>query len=144
LISALTGNAGTVPGKPATPSAATIAVQAASGEAEAQASIRAAQLIRAYRVIGHLEANLDPLGLEKRKPLPQLQPSFYGFDGADLDRPIFLDGIMGLEAATPRRLVEVLRRTYCGPVGYEFMHINDPEQRDWLQRRIEGADKQIR
>ena len=50
---------------------------------------------------------------------------------------------MGLESATPRQMVEILQRTYCGPIGYEFMHINDPEQKDWLQRRIEGPDKQI-
>jgi 2-oxoglutarate dehydrogenase E1 component len=145
LISALTGDVGLSSGKSGArpPETAQAVGQTAAGEAEAQVSIRATQLIRAYRVIGHLEANLDPLGLEKRKPLPQLQPSFYGFDGADLDRPIFIDGIMGLESATPRQLVDILRRTYCGSVGYEFMHINDPEQRDWLQRRIEGAEKQI-
>jgi 2-oxoglutarate dehydrogenase E1 component len=144
LISALTGGAGPpADNRRALPPEAAQARQTAVGEAEAQVSIRATQLIRAYRVIGHLEANLDPLGLEKRKPLPQLQPTFYGFEGAERDRPIFIDGIMGLESATPRQLVDILRRTYCGPVGYEFMHINDPEQRDWLQRRIEGAEKQI-
>jgi 2-oxoglutarate dehydrogenase E1 component len=144
LISALTGGAGPpADNSRALPPEAAQARQTAVGEAEAQVSIRATQLIRAYRVIGHLEANLDPLGLEKRKPLPQLQPTFYGFEGAERDRPIFIDGIMGLESATPRQLVDILRRTYCGPVGYEFMHINDPEQRDWLQRRIEGAEKQI-
>ena len=137
LVSALTGDWGAAPGKQAA------APAPAHDGADAQASIRAIQLVRAYRVIGHLEANLDPLGLEKRKPLPQLQPSFYGFHDQDLDRPIFIDGVMGLESATPRQMVQILRRTYCGPIGYEFMHINDPEQKDWLQRRIEGPDKHI-
>ena len=143
FLSALTGDPGPAPKKPvATPIPPAAHPEAA--EAEAQASIRAIQLVRAFRVIGHLEANLDPLGLEKRKPLPQLQPSFYGFHDEDLDRPIFIDGVtMGMETATPRQLVQILRRIYCGPIGYEFMHINDPEQRDWLQRRIEGADKAI-
>jgi 2-oxoglutarate dehydrogenase E1 component len=138
LVSALTGDWGVPPKKAA---AAPAPAPAAGGDP--QASIRAIQLVRAYRVIGHLEANLDPLGLEKRKPHPQLQPSFYGFHEEDLDRPIFIDGVMGLESATPRQMVEILQRTYCGPIGYEFMHINDPEQKDWLQRRIEGPDRQI-
>ncbi len=106
---------------------------------DAQASIRAIQLVRAYRVTGHREAGLDPLKLSKPKPLPQLQTSFYGFSDRDLDRPIFIDGVMGRETATPRELVDILRQTYCGTIGYEYMHITDPEQRDWLQRRIEGV-----
>ncbi len=141
LVSALTGDWGT-PSKTA-PSAAPAQASAAASGAGAKASIRAIQLVRAYRVMGHLEANLDPLGLDKKKPYPQLQPSFYGFHDSDLDKPIFMDGVMGLESATPRQMVDILRRTYCGPIGYEFMHINDPEQKDWLQRRIEGPDKHI-
>src|SRR4029078_12636094 len=109
----------------------------------AQESIRTIQLVRAYRVIGHLEADLDPLKLTPRQPHPQLDPAFYGFHAEDMDRPIFIDGVMGLESATPRRMTEILKRTYCGRIGYEFMHISDPEQKDWLQRRIEGPDKEI-
>ena len=106
-------------------------------------SIRAIQMVRAYRVIGHLEAELDPLHLSPRTPHAQLDPAFYGFHDADLDRPVFVGGVLGLEAATPRRMVDILKRTYCGRIGYEFMHINDAEQKDWLQRRIEGPDKEI-
>jgi len=109
----------------------------------AQESIRAIQLVRAYRVIGHFEAELDPLNLTPKQPHPQLDPAFYGFHAEDLDRPIFIDGVLGLESATPRRMVDILKRTYCGRIGYEFMHINDAEQKDWLQRRIEGPDKEI-
>src|ERR1043166_9176187 len=109
----------------------------------AQESIRAIQLVRAYRVLGHFEADLDPLKLSPKQPLPQLDPSFYGFHAEDMDRPIFIDGVMGLGSATPRRMTEILQRTYCGRIGYEFMHITDPEQKDWLQRRIEGPDKEI-
>ncbi len=109
----------------------------------AQDSIRAIQLVRAYRVIGHLEADLDPLKITPKQPHPQLEPSFYGFHAEDLDRPIFLDGVMGLSTGTPRQVTEILKRTYCGRIGYEFMHINDAEQKDWLQRRIEGPDKEI-
>jgi 2-oxoglutarate dehydrogenase E1 component len=112
-------------------------------QAAAQESVRAIQLIRAYRVIGHLAADLDPLKLNPRPPLPQLDPNFYGFHEGTLDKPVFIDGVLGLETATPRQMVEMLKRTYCGRIGYEFMHINDPEQKDWLQRRIEGPDKEI-
>ena len=111
--------------------------------AAARESIRAIQMVRAYRVIGHLESNLDPLGLAPKTPHPQLDPAFYGFHPEDLDRPVFVGGVLGLESATPRRMVEILKRTYCGRIGYEFMHINDAEQKDWLQRRIEGPDKEI-
>jgi 2-oxoglutarate dehydrogenase E1 component len=101
-------------------------------------------MVRAYRVIGHLAADLDPLHLNPKPHLAQLDPNFYGFHESDLDRPIFIDGVLGLETATPRQMVSILQRTYCGRIGYEFMHINDPEQKDWLQRRIEGPDKEIR
>jgi len=111
--------------------------------AASQESIRAIQLVRAYRVIGHLAADLDPLRLSAKPTHPQLDPAFYGFRAGDLDRTIFIDGVLGLETATPRRIVEILKRTYCGRIGYEFMHINDPEQKDWLQRRIEGPDREI-
>jgi len=109
----------------------------------AQDSIRAIQLVRAYRVIGHFEADLDPLQLTPRLPHPQLDPAFYGFYGQDLDRAVFIDGVLGMQSATPRQMLDLLKRTYCGRIGYEFMHINDAEQKDWLQRRIEGPDKEI-
>jgi 2-oxoglutarate dehydrogenase E1 component len=109
----------------------------------AHKSIRAIQLVRAYRVIGHLAADLDPLKLNPKPPQPQLEASFYGFHDEDMDAPVFMDGVLGLESATPRQMVQILKRTYCGRIGYEFMHITDPEQKDWLQRRIEGPDKEI-
>jgi 2-oxoglutarate dehydrogenase E1 component len=109
----------------------------------AHKSIRAVQMVRAYRVIGHFAADLDPLKLNPKPPQPQLEPSFYGFHDEDMDQPVFMDGVMGLESATPRQMVQLLKRTYCGRIGYEFMHINDAEQKDWLQRRIEGPDKEI-
>ena len=109
----------------------------------AHKSIRAIQMVRAYRVIGHLAADLDPLKLNPKPPQPQLDPAFYGFHAEDMDAPVYMDGVLGLATSTPRQMVELLKRTYCGRIGYEFMHINDPEQKDWLQRRIEGPDKEI-
>jgi 2-oxoglutarate dehydrogenase E1 component len=102
-------------------------------------SIRALMLIRAYRVRGHLEADLDPLGLTEVKPHPELDPRTYGFTDADMDREIFIDHVLGLETATLRQIMKILRETYCGSIGVEFMHIQSPEQKTWIQRRIEGA-----
>ncbi len=102
-------------------------------------SIRALMMIRVYRVRGHLEARLDPLGLQVPKSHPELDPRSYGFTDADYDRPIFIDRVLGRETATLREILDILRRSYCGPIGVEFMHIQDPEQKAWIQRRIEGA-----
>ncbi|MGE3065756.1 MAG: 2-oxoglutarate dehydrogenase E1 component [Hyphomicrobiaceae bacterium] len=108
-----------------------------------QDSIRALMLIRAYRVMGHLAADLDPLGLTERKVHRELRPETYGFTDADLDRPIFIDKVLGLETATVRQMLAILRRTYCRQIGVEFMHITSPAQKSWIQQRIEGADKEI-
>jgi 2-oxoglutarate dehydrogenase E1 component len=115
------------------------AVRAEQVRAATLDSLRALMLIRAYRVRGHLEAKLDPLGLQVPKPHPELDPHTYGFTDADLDRPIFIDNVLGLETATVREIARRLRATYCGPIGVEFMHIQDPVQKAWIQRRIEGA-----
>ena len=108
-----------------------------------QDSIRALMLIRAYRAMGHLAADLDPLGIAERKKHRELRPDFYGFTEADLDRPIFIDKVLGLETATIREIVKILRRTYCQHIGVEFMHITNPAQKSWIQERIEGRDKDI-
>ena len=130
----------------ATPTKAAPAVPPAHGtpsneqvRAATIASVRALMLIRSYRVRGHLEARLDPLGLQIPAPHAELDPHSYGFTNADLDRPIFIDNVLGLETATLREIVRILRDTYCGSIGVEFMHIQDPEQKSWVQRKIEGA-----
>jgi 2-oxoglutarate dehydrogenase E1 component len=102
-------------------------------------SIRALMMVRVYRVRGHLEAKLDPLGLQVPKAHPELDPRSYGFTDKDWDRPIFIDRVLGRETATLREIMAILRASYCGPVGVEFMHIQDPEQKAWIQKRIEGA-----
>ena len=107
-------------------------------------SVRAIMMIRAFRMRGHLHANLDPLGLAK--PLEdynELSPEAYGFTAADYDRPIFIDKVLGLEYATIPQMLEILTRTYCSTLGVEFMHISDPEEKAWIQSRIEGQDKGI-
>ncbi|MFN3399336.1 MAG: 2-oxoglutarate dehydrogenase E1 component [Ferrovibrio sp.] len=106
-------------------------------------TIRAAMLIRNYRIRGHLMANLDPLGIQAPGAYPELEPGSYGFTEADMDRPIFIDNMLGLETATLREILAILRRTYCSTIGVEFMHIYHPEQKAWIQSRIEGRDKEV-
>ncbi len=108
-----------------------------------QDSIRALMLIRAYRVMGHFAADLDPLGLAERSVHKELRVETYGFTQADLDRPIFIDRYLGLEFATVRQILHILRSTYCRKIGFQFMHITSPAQKSWLQQRIEGEDKGV-
>ena len=100
-------------------------------------------MIRAFRIRGHLHANLDPLGMEPKKENAELDPAFYGFGPNDYDRPIFIDKVLGLETATLSEILAILRRTYCGNVGVQYMHISDPDEKRWIQERIEGKDKEI-
>ena len=106
-------------------------------------SVRALMMIRAFRVRGHLHANLDPLGLEPGKDHEELNPATFGFSEADYGRKIFLDHVLGLEYATVPEMLDVLKRTYCGTIGYEFLHISDPAEKAWIQERVEGVDKAV-
>jgi len=112
-------------------------------QSSARDSVRALMMIRAYRTRGHLAANLDPLGIEVRQAPAELDPATYGFGPNDLDRPIFIDGVLGLESASVNQMLAILKRTYCSTVGVEFMHITDPAEKSWIQERIEGPDKAI-
>jgi len=104
----------------------------------AEDSIRAMMLIRTYRVRGHLAARLDPLGLHRSEIPADLTPAYHGFSDADLDRPIWIGGALGYEKATVREIVTELRADYCGTIGVEYMHINDLEERRFIQERIES------
>ena len=106
-------------------------------------SVRAIMLIRAYRIRGHLAADLDPLGIVERGHHPELDPASYGFTDADMDRPIFIDMVLGLEMASMRQIVEIVKRTYCGTFALQYMHISDADQAGWLKERIEGYGKEI-
>ncbi|HZB89937.1 MAG TPA: 2-oxoglutarate dehydrogenase E1 component [Stellaceae bacterium] len=116
--------------------AAPALAEVAPGQATLDA-LRALSLIRAYRVRGHLLADLDPLGLVRLTSHPDLDPATYGFTPADYDRPIFVNGVLGFETATLRQILEALKATYCGHVGIEYMHMQELEQRQWIQARIE-------
>jgi 2-oxoglutarate dehydrogenase E1 component len=100
-------------------------------------SIRALRLIRAYRINGHLIANLDPLNLHEKIYHPELDYKSYGFSENDLDREIFIDGSLGLETATLKEIIQVLNKTYASSIGVEFLHIQSVEQKQWVQERIE-------
>ena len=109
--------------------------------AAAHDTSRAFLLIRSYRIRGHLEADLDPLGLIKRELHRELDPATYGFGEDDWDRPILIFGSLGLgESATLRQIWDRLRKTYCGKIGVEYMHISDPDQKAWIQERIEHIE----
>ncbi|MEL6517792.1 MAG: 2-oxoglutarate dehydrogenase E1 component [Pseudomonadota bacterium] len=106
-------------------------------------SIRALMIIRAYRIRGHLVADLDPLGMRDQTPHPELDPKSYGFTEADMDRPIFIDKVLGLDIASMRQIVEIVKRTYCGTFALQYMHISNPREAGWLKERIEGYGKEI-
>ena len=106
-------------------------------------TVRALRMIRAYRARGHLHAKLDPLGLAPSTDHEELHPSSYGFTEADGDRPIFLDGVLGLQWASVNDIVPILRRTYCDTIGFDFVHMSDPAEKAWMLARIEGVDKAI-
>ena len=107
-------------------------------------SLRAIMMIRAFRMRGHLKANLDPLAIASTPgDASELDPATYGFAESDFERPIFLDYVLGLETSTIAEILSILRRTYCGNFAVQYMHISDPREKAWLQQRIEGRDKEI-
>lgn len=106
-------------------------------------SVRALMLIRAYRIRGHLAADLDPLNILKNDTHPELQPANYGFHESDMDRLIYIDNVLGLELATMREIVDIVKRTYCGTFALQYMHISNPSESQWLKERIEGYGKEI-
>jgi len=132
------GNGAAAAAAVAEPKAAAPALSGADVRKTTLDSIRALMLIRAYRVRGHLIANLDPLGIETREYHPELDYRTYGFTDDDLDREIFTNYVLGFETATLREIMQRVRETYCAQIGVEYMHIQDPEQKAWIQERIEA------
>lgn len=103
----------------------------------ARQSVSAIMLIRAYRAIGHYVANLDPLHLRKAADIAELNHTTYGFTDAELDTEIYVHGVLGLDKASLRHIIDVCQQTYCGNIGVEFTHMMDPEEKSWIQQRIE-------
>jgi len=113
-------------------------------EKEKEQSVKAIALIRAYRIRGHLIANLDPLGIMERKYLNELHPSDHGFKKEDYNKKIYVGEYMDLEYATINELLAFLRRTYCSTIGVEYMHISDPIEKKWFRERMEKKENQIK
>ncbi|MEL6767312.1 MAG: 2-oxoglutarate dehydrogenase E1 component [Pseudomonadota bacterium] len=150
LVAALDGQWDTIPDAKAVGKKIAAKAKAEGKPMDAEAlrrsvldSIRAIMYIRSFRSRGHLGADLDPLGIVGRKGHPEFDPAFFGFEEKDLDRPIFIDKVLGLETATMREIETLLKRTYQGTFALQFMHLQDPEPKAWLQQRIEGYGKEI-
>ena len=103
-------------------------------------SIKAVAMIRSYRQRGHLIAKLDPLGLLEADYLDELHPESYGFKKEDYQKRIFLDGVINKKESNIKEILEFLREKYCGPLGYEYMHISNPTERKWFRDRVEKTD----
>ena len=103
---------------------------------------RVDQLVRAYRVRGHLMAEIDPLG-RPRPGLPELDPQFYHLTEEDMDRSFSTDTIEGPQSMSLRQIIKRLRNTYCRSIGVQFMHMDDLRVRQWLQVRMEGCENRI-
>ena len=152
LTAALTGEWPMAPAKEAKAAGAKIAAKAEEkgvslSDTQLQRavldSIRALMIIRAYRIRGHLIADIDPLKMRDVNLHPELDPRSYGFAEDDMDRPSFIDNVLGLEMASMREIMAIVKRTYCGTFALQYMHISDPEQASWLKERIEGYGKEI-
>uniref|UniRef100_UPI0035AF979F 2-oxoglutarate dehydrogenase E1 component n=1 Tax=Paenirhodobacter enshiensis TaxID=1105367 RepID=UPI0035AF979F len=154
LIGALTGEWPAVPAKEAKAAGDKIKAKAADAgvqisEEQVQRavldSVRAIMIIRAFRIRGHLIADLDPLHMRPEEVVhyPELDPASYGFTAADMDRPIFIDNVLGLVHASMHQILDILKRTYCGTFALQYMHISNPEESAWLKERIEGYGKEI-
>ena len=107
-------------------------------------SISAVALIRAYRLRGHLLAKLDPLGMMQTDYLDELHPEYYGFDKKNYDKKIELNGVINKDKASIREILQFLKKTYCGPVGYEYMHISNPVERVWFRDRVEKDEDALK
>ena len=106
-------------------------------------SIRAVSLIRSYRQRGHLISKVDPLELREIEYLDELHPESYGFNKDDYKKKIYLDGITNKDYSNVREILSFLKKTYCGPIGYEYMHISNPSERKWIRDRVEKDENAL-
>ncbi len=118
-----------------------LAAEEADGHMENQAHVL--RLINMYRVRGHLLANLDPLGAAKVLSHPELDPAYHGLSVWDLDREFFVDDLPGEPRQTLRQVLDLLRDSYCQTVGLEYMHIQEADQKRWVQERVEGVRHEV-
>jgi len=112
-------------------------------EKEKEQSVKAIALIRAYRIRGHLIANLDPLEMMERRYLHELHPADHGFKKEDYNQKIYLRGYLDRDYATINEILTFLKKTYCSTIGVEYMHISDPVEKKWFRERIERKESQL-
>jgi 2-oxoglutarate dehydrogenase E1 component len=106
-------------------------------EHEKEQSVKAIALIRAYRIRGHLIANLDPLGMMERKYLHELHPNDHGFEKKDYNKKVYVGSYMDSGYSTVNEIISFLKKTYCETIGVEYMHIADPVEKVWFRERME-------
>ena len=107
-------------------------------------SIKAIALIRAYRIRGHLIANLDPLKMMEREYLHELHPADHGFEKKDYDKKIYLNNYLDKDYASINEILSFLRKIYCSTIGAEYMHISDPIEKTWFRDRMEKEENQLK
>tara|TARA_B110000438_G_scaffold265864_1_gene279512 strand:- start:148 stop:3054 length:2907 start_codon:yes stop_codon:yes gene_type:complete len=113
-------------------------------EKEKIQSVKAIALIRAYRIRGHLIANLDPLEMMERKYLHELHPDDHGFKKEDYNKKIYVHSYMDRGYATINEILSALRKVYCSSIGVEYMHISDPIEKKWFRERMEKEENQLK
>ena len=106
-------------------------------------SIKAIALIRAYRINGHLIANLEPLGMMERKYMHELHPEDYGFNKNDFNRKIYLDNYLDRDFASLKEIIKFLKDKYCSSIGVEYMHMTEREEKIWFRERMEKEENKI-
>ena len=107
-------------------------------------SIKAVSLIRAYRQRGHLLSKVDPLEMRESEYLDELHPENYGFKKDDYSKKIYLDGVLNKEYSNIKEILSILRKIYCGNIGYEYMHISNPTERKWFRDRVEKDENALK
>jgi len=119
-------------------------VNALDGERQhLEKQVHVQTLINMYRVRGHLIADLDPLAAKEPRTHPELDPATYGLTIWDLDREYYTDGLAGRDVMTLGEILGILRDAYCRTVGVEYMHIQEPDQKRWIQEHVEGVSTKL-
>ncbi|MDZ7736836.1 MAG: 2-oxoglutarate dehydrogenase E1 component [Gammaproteobacteria bacterium] len=117
------------------------AVTPAAGDISAltHKQVAVLQLINAYRFRGHRQADLDPLRQYQRPNVPELEPAYHDLTDADLDTKFYTGSLVAPDQLPLREILEIVRTTYCSRIGAEYMHINETEQKRWIQQRLEDC-----
>ncbi len=114
-------------------------VQTLGTVVESSKQVAVLQLINAYRVRGHQQAKLDPLGLQEQSPISELDPAFHALTEADMETQFNTGSLVGPPQAPLREILNQLQQTYCRSVGAEYMHISDSNEKRWIQQHLEGS-----